>query len=157
MELKYGNGGNGGDGGKGGNPTVLNNDYDPDQKSAGGNGGNGGNGYVAGNGGNGGQGGGSYGTDRWTTSSGELWGRSGDGGDGGDGGNVVFGVLYTSEGTQLLQTDEDCGNGGALGSAGPILDAGEEEHGKSGSNGTAGDAGTTDSSYYTEFEEWVNN
>ena len=152
LELKYGNGGNGGDGGQGGDPTVLNNDYDPDQKSAGGHGGNGGNGYVAGNGGNGGQGGGSYGTDRWNTSSGTLWGTSGNGGDGGKGGNIIFGVLYTSESTQLLQTSEDCGNGGKFGKAGRILDEGEGEHGKSGSKGKDGTAGTIDSSYYTSFE-----
>ena len=80
-----------------------------------------------------------------------------DGGDGGDGGNVIFGVIYTSDGAQLLQTDEDCGNGGNYGSRGPILDPGEENQGKYGSNGSNGTAGTTDSSYYNEFESRVNN
>ena len=155
LELKYGNGGNGGDGGQGGNPSVLSNDYKPDQKSAGGDGGNGGNGFVAGNGGNGGNGGGAYGTDTWNHSP---WiGVSGNGGDGGNGGNVIFGVIYTSDGAQLLETDEDCGNGGSYGSRGPILDPGEENTGSYGSNGSNGSAGTTDSSYYNEFEEWLNN
>lgn len=150
LELRYGNGGNGGDGGNGGNPTVLSNDYKPDQKSAGGNGGNGGSGFVAGNGGDGGDGGGAYGTDTWNHSP---WlGVSGDGGDGGNGGDKIVGVLYTSGVAQSLQTSESCGKHGDLGSRGPILDPGEENQGKYGSNGVDGDDGGIDDSYFLEFE-----
>ncbi len=153
LELKYGNGGNGGEGGRGGDPKVVDNKQDPDQMSDGGHGGHGGNGFTAGNGGDGGRGGGSYGTDRWNTSSGELWGTSGDGGNGGNGGDRIYGVLYTGGVAQLLITDKECGKGGALGKAGPILDDGEPEHGLSGSHGVAGTAGSTDNSYYFEFIE----
>lgn len=149
LMLKHGNGGNGGDGGKGGDPAVLDNDYDPDQKSAGGHGGNGGNGFVAGNGGNGGIGGGSYGTDRWNTSP--LLGVSGNGGNGGNGGNIIYGVMYSANGVEKLITTEECGKHGSLGTCGPILDSGEKNQGKSGSNGKDGVDGTTDGSYYSEF------
>ncbi len=151
LELKHGNGGNGGAGGKGGNPAVLSNDYRPDQKSAGGHGGNGGSGFVAGNGGNGGKGGGSYGTDTWNHSP---WlGVCGSGGNGGNGGNKICGVSYSNGVAQSLITNVDCGKGGSSGGCGDVLDPGEENTGKHCNvHGTAGTAGSTDNSYFLEFD-----
>ena len=77
------------------------------------------------------------------------------GGDGGNGGNVIFGVTYTSDGVQLLETNEDCGKGGNYGSRGPVLDLGQKNQGKYGSEGKDGTSGTTDSSYYESFEAMI--
>ncbi len=75
-----------------------------------------------------------------------------DAGNGGNGGNKIYDILYSNGVTQSLITDVACGKEGALGSRGPVLDPGEENTGKYGSNGVAGTAGSTDSSYFSEFE-----
>ena len=82
---------------------------------------------------------------------------SGNGGNGGNGGDIILGVTYTLASINTLEPIYDCGKYGIAGTCGPVLDYGEDVHGWWGSNGIDGTSGTTDNSYYTEFEEWVKN
>ena len=77
----------------------------------------------------------------------------GNGGDGGDGGDTISGIFYENGITRMLVTDEDCGNGGSKGASGPVLDNGEEEHGRPGQDGEDGNDGKTDNSFVLEFKE----
>ena len=150
LELKHGNGGNGGDGGDGGDP--VNGDFCPDGWSYGGHAGYGGNGFIAGDGGDGGQGGDSTGHKHGDLFYTKERGGAGNGGNGGNGGNMVSSVLYVSGVAQSIKSNVDCGKFGVAGSGG-FASGYDGVYGYSGASGIDGENGTTDNSYYIEFEE----